>query len=81
MALSCYKLKELVANPKYNKQHRLFSKNDDSDEVVKEKPDEAKLTEHVRIMSYQIRTGFLRDYFNEENKKSIERQNEISINR
>ena len=81
MALSCYKLKELVNDPKYNKQHRLFSKTEDSDEVVKERPDEARLTEHVRVMSYQIKTGFLKDYFGGEHKKSIERQNEISINR
>ena len=63
MALSCYKLKELVNDPKYNKQHRLFSKNDESDEVVKERPDEARLTEHVRIMQYQIKNGFLKNYF------------------
>ena len=81
MALSCYRLKELVKDPKYNKQHRLFSKNDESDEVVRDKPDEAKLIEHVRIMSYQIKTGFLKEYFVEEHKKAIERQNEISTNR
>ena len=62
MAIACYKLKEMVNDPKYNSQHGLFSmeEEDEDDDCgfdfnndkLRDKPDEAKLTEHVRIMTY-----------------------------
>ena len=63
MAIACYKLKELVNDPKFNSQHGLFSNDGDGDDdgldfnnaagqVLRDGPDEAKLIEHVRVMTY-----------------------------
>ena len=64
--MSCYKLKEIVNDPRFNKQHGLFSSRENSEEIDRDKPDEAKLTQHARIMTYQINSGFMKQFFADE---------------
>ena len=43
-------LKKLVLDPKYNIQHRLFSKDEGSTMPVRDEPDEARFIMHIRLM-------------------------------
>ena len=54
-------LQLVVNDPDYNPQHGLFLKG-------RKKPSKDKLVEHMRILDYNIKTGFLDPYFTEQGK-------------
>lgn len=74
LAVSSYKLKAVVHNPTFNAQHRLFSENEDSVEVARDEPCKQRLRQHLDIIDYQLKVGFLNDFFKQERQKLIQRQ-------
>ena len=62
-------LKQIIRDKRFNIQHRLLSASDESSEAVLKEPDQKRLKKQIQLMTYQMSTGFLHDYFIEENCK------------
>ena len=58
----------------YNDQHQLFSKEEDSFLLNRSKPSRSRLVQHIRLMDYNIQTGFLATLFNSESQKLSHRE-------
>ena len=47
----------------------MFSESYDSDEVVRETPCSKRLVEQIRVMRYQLNSGFMAEYLYDEHCK------------
>ena len=56
-------LKNVVADSSYNEQHKLFSTDQKSDEIDRKNPSRSNLLKHIRILDYNISTGFMDEFF------------------
>ena len=68
MADSTKILHKFAHDPQFNDQHRLFCKNECKEEdaagqATEAKPSKRRLRDHIRMMTYQLNTGFLNNFF------------------
>ena len=70
MADSTKILHKITNDPLYNDQHRLYCDKNVNEEDSNQKceatlanPSKRRLRDHIRIMTYQLNTGFLNEFF------------------